>query len=177
MFLRGEAAFFWNGTWFYPTLKSDPQRTFEFDVVRFPLLNDRMAALGEHPDAHNNYPGGVANQISLTEPVREKGNFNEAIDFMMYATTPEAASMIAAEHGGIPPAVIGAVGNPELERFQPRMGETFLKTIHMRSMNAEYGDLYLETQAAFLSGMMSMDEALAQLQEAMERFAEDAIGG
>ena len=33
--------------------------------------------------------------------------------------------MIAEEHGGIPPAVLGAVGNPELDRFQPRAGETF----------------------------------------------------
>lgn len=176
MFLRGEAAFYWSGTWFYPTLKDDPQRTFDFDVVRFPLLNDRMAALGDSPEAHNHYPGGVSGTVTLTGSVTESGNFNEAIDFMHYATTPEAASLIAAEHGGIPPAVIGAVGNPELERFQPREGETFLKTIHMRSMNAEYGDLYLSTQATFLSDLMSMDEALAELQVAMERFAADALG-
>jgi ABC-type glycerol-3-phosphate transport system substrate-binding protein len=176
MFLRGETAFFWNGTWFYPTIKNDPQRSFEYDVVRFPLMNARMAALGESPEAHNHYPGGAADNLTVTGVASEKGTIDLAVDFMRYATTPDAASRIAAEQGGIPPVVIGAVGNPELERFQPREGETFLKTIHMRSMNAEYGDLYLDIQSAFISGMMSMDDALAQFQEAMERFAKDAMG-
>ena len=176
LFLRGEAAFYWNGTWYYPILRDDPQRDFEFDVVRFPLLNDRMAQLGSSPKAHNNYPGGVAGQIALTGTVTDNDNFSEAIDFMHYATTPDAASHIAAEHGGVPPAVIGAVGNPELERFQPRLGETFLTTIHMRSMNFEYGETYLDTQALYLSDIMSMDDALAQLQGEMERFARDAMG-
>ncbi|MAS37459.1 MAG: hypothetical protein CL610_25895 [Anaerolineaceae bacterium] len=176
MFLRGETAFFWNGTWFYPILKNDPQRTFEFDVVRFPLIDARMAALGESPEARNTYPGGAADNISITGSAIDKGSVEACIDFMQYATIPDTASRIAAEQGGVPPAVLGAVGNPELERFQPREGETFLKTIHMRSMNAEYGDVYLELQAAFLSDLMSMDEALNELQIAMERFANDAIG-
>lgn len=175
LFLRGESAFMWNGTWYYPTLKNDPQRTFDFDVVRFPLINDRMRALGDGEGAHNTYPGGVANQIAVTSTTLDNGTTEAAVDFLRYATTPDSSSRITAEHGGEPPAVIGAVGNPELDRFQPRPGETFLKTIHMRSMHLEYGEIYLNLQAEWLAGNLSFDDALAQLQEAMNRFARDAM--
>ncbi len=79
------------------------------------------------------------------------------------------------EHGGVVPSVKCAAGNPELEQFKPAPDETFLQTIHMRSMHLDYGETYWRITSEWLGGTLSYDEAMAQFQPVMEQFAKDAI--
>ena len=64
---------------------------------------------------------------------------------------------------------------PSQLKFAPAPGETLLKTVHMQSMNASYGDAWERINGEFLSGRLTMDEALAQFQVEMEKYAKDAV--
>ncbi|MEZ4861567.1 MAG: ABC transporter substrate-binding protein [Caldilineaceae bacterium] len=173
LFARGEAAFMWNGSWYYPTLKDDPQREFDFGIARFPLLNERMAAIGA--GGPTQYPGGAYNTVALTSTAKEKDTITQSIDFLKYFTSCDGQGRICAEHGGIVPVVKCATGNPELEQFKPAPDETFLQTIHMRSMHLDYGETYWRITSEWLGGTLTYDEAMAQFQPVMEQYAKDAI--
>ena len=173
LFARGEAAFMWNSSGYYPTLQGDAQRDYEFAIARFPLMNDRMAEIGE--GGPTQYPGGAFNTIAMTATATEKDTVTQCIDFMKYFTSCDGQGRICAEHGGVVPAVHCATGNPELEQFKPAPDETFLQTIHMRSMNFDYGESYQRITSEWLGGVSSYDEAMAQFQPVMEQFATDAI--
>ncbi|MEM7531912.1 MAG: ABC transporter substrate-binding protein [Chloroflexota bacterium] len=173
LFARGEAAFMWNSSGYYPTLKNDPQREFEFAIARFPLLSERMAEIGE--GGPTQYPGGAFNTIAMTSTAMENDTIDQCVDFMKYFTSCDGQGRICAEHGGVVPAVTCAEGNPELEQFKPAPDETFLQTIHMRSMNFDYGETYWRVTSEWLGGTLSYDEAMAQFQPVMEQYADDAI--
>ena len=173
LFARGEAAFMWNSSGYYPTIINDEQRDFEFAVARFPLCFDRMAEIGE--GGPTQYPGGAFNTIAMTSTATRNGTVNQCIDFMKYFTSCDGQGRLSAEHGGVVPAVFCAEGNPELEQFKPASDETFLLTIHMRSMHFDYGETYWRITSEWLGGTLSYDEAMAQFQPVMEEFAKDAI--
>jgi hypothetical protein len=121
------------------------------------------------------YPGGAFNTVAITSTALENETVDPAIDFIKYFTSCEGQGRICAEHGGIVPAVTCAEGNPDLEQFKPEPDETFLQTIHMRSMNFDYGETYWRITSEWLGGTLSYDEAMAQFQPIMEQYATDAI--
>jgi len=172
MFMRGEAAFMWNGTWYYPTMLNDPERDFDFKVVRFPDCAERMAEIGV--GGTTTYPGGACDLAAITQTAADKGSVESCIDFMKYYISCDGQSRVCKEHGGIPPVVRCAEGNPALKQFAPAPGETLLKTVHMRSMNAAYADVWQRLHSEYLSGRMTIDEFLADFQPVMEEYAADA---
>lgn len=173
LFARGEAAFMWNGTWHYPTLLNDPERTFEFAIARLPLCMDRFKTIGK--GGPTQYPGGAYDTLALTSTAGKRGTAELCIDFIKYFTSCDSQSRVCKEHGGVIPVVKCAEGNPELEQFRPAPDETFLQTIHMRSMNFDYGETYWRITSEWLGGTMTYDQAMAQFQEVMEEYAKDAI--
>ncbi|MEM7132468.1 MAG: substrate-binding domain-containing protein [Chloroflexota bacterium] len=173
LFARGQAAFMWNSTGAFPVLNGDPERDFEFAVARFPLLFERMAEIGD--GGPTQYPGGAWNTLAITSTAIENGTVEDCIDFLKYFTSCDGQGRLSREHGGVVPAVHCAEGIPELEQFKPAPDETFLLTIHMTSMNFDYGESYQRITSEWLGGVSTYDEAMAQFQPVMEQFATDAI--
>ena len=173
LWMRGEAAFMWNGTWYYPTVLNDPERDFDFAVVRFPDCAERMAEIGK--GGKTCYPGGACDQECLTQTAAKKGNAELCIDWLKYYLSCDGQSRVCLEHGGIPPVIKCAEGNPALKQFAPAPGETLLKTVHMSSMNASYYDAYLRLSGEWLAGRMTIDELIAQFQVEMDKYAKDAV--
>lgn len=173
LFARGEAAFWWSTSNSYPVMLNDPLREFDFAIARFPLCFDRMATIGQ--GGPTQYPGGAFNTLAMTSTATENGTIDACIDFLKLFTSCEGQGRLAREHGGVVPAVFCAQGNPELEQFKPAVGETFLLTIHMRSMHFDYGETYWRITSEWLGGTLTYDEAMAKFQPVMEQFAKDAI--
>ena len=85
LFARGEAAFMWNGSWYYPTILNDTMRESEFAVARFPLCFDRMAEIGD--GGPTQYPGGAYNTIAMTATATRQGTVNQCVDYMKHFTS------------------------------------------------------------------------------------------
>ena len=111
----------------------------------------------------------------MSSTALDKGTVDLCVDFIKYYTSCDSQSRVCSEHGGIVPVVKCAVGNPELEQFKPAADETFLQTIHMRSMNFDYGETYWRITSEWLGGTVTYDEAMAQFQPVMEQYAKDAL--
>jgi len=173
MWMRGEAAFMWNGTWYYPTVLNDPERDFDFAIARFPDCAERMAEIGK--GGKTCYPGGACDLQSITQTTTRQGNVELCIDWLKYYLSCDGQSRVCKEHGGLPPVIKCAEGNPALRQFAPAPGETLLKTIHMRSMHFDYGETFMRIHGEWLAGRLGIDEALAQFQVEMDKYAKDAV--
>ena len=148
LFARGEAAFWWSTSNSYPVVQNDPLREFDFAIARFPLCFDRMATIGQ--GGPTQYPGGAFNTIAMTATATKNGTLDPCVDFMKLFTSCEGQGRLTREHGGVVPSVFCAEGRPELEQFKPDVGETFLLTIHMRSMHFDYGETYWRITSEWL---------------------------
>ena len=172
LWYQGRAIFMWEVTSAVPNVVSDKQRKFKWDVTHFPDIADAAAQIGKVEVGHTTFPGGAAGSgWAITSTAQKHNNVDLSIDFLKYITTPRAATMLATEEGGDVPVVQGAQGNPELTKFQPFPGQTFLLTIHEASMDLAYFQQYQRLFASYLGGSMSIDQALGLLQTTSEQFA------
>ena len=173
LFARGETAFMWNGSWYYPTILGDEERDFDFAVARFPLCMDRFKTIGK--GGPTQYPGGAYSTLGLSSTAAQKGSVESCIDFLKYFLSCDGQTRTCTEHGGIVPVIKCAAGNPDLEQFKPAPDETFLLTIHMNSMNTDYAAAFWRITSEWMGGTKSLDDALKQFQVEMEFYAKDAV--
>ena len=113
-----------NGLWNFQTESNNTKRTFEFGVFPSPVLDSSTSSFAadiEWVSIEECRPAPSL-MLNIMKPAVEDDPelLEQAIDFLMFLTTPENISMIAEEHGGSLGAVKGSTYSPLLNDWVTR---------------------------------------------------------
>jgi len=115
LFRTGRLAFRWESALSLTQYLIDPYMTFEFGVTWFPPMTIESSPLasGKVPLVR----AAPGNCYYLTQSAERNGLTDLCMDWLMFLTTPEHATMLTQESTGVkvPSAIIGAGADPSLE--------------------------------------------------------------
>lgn len=179
LFLTGRAGFLITGSWMYSTVVSDPDRTFDFGVMYFPVVDSSTSPLVADGIAPTNKAAGYGSfQYSVTQAAVARGTVDQAFDFLMFLTTPENLSPMITEAGFALPAVKGAESSPSLEPFSESIGYPDAPFQEDDSMfDFEFAQKFLAITSPYFAGDQDLEETVAQLDVELKAAADRVLGG
>ena len=125
LFLQGQLAMFWDGSWSVGPIMQDDRRKFEFSSFWLPPLTKATTPLAKDPPI---LPIGVGGYGSLSYGIQrkciDKGDVDACVDWLMYITTPKNDEKIVNEVPSFIPSNKKAKSLPEVENMF--VGETRL---------------------------------------------------
>ncbi len=178
LFVTGRAGMVITGSWAYQTIKQDPQRSFDFDVMYFPVVDSKTSSLIPDGVAPTNKAAGYGSlQYSVTQSAVDHKVVDAAFDFLMFATAPENLSPMITEAGFALPAVKGATANPDLEKFSGSVAYPAAPFQEDDSMfDFEFAQKFLAITSPYLGGSQSLDDTVTRLDTEMQAAAGRVLG-
>ncbi|MCE5258697.1 MAG: extracellular solute-binding protein [Chloroflexi bacterium] len=184
LFLTGELAMVWDGSWSVGTIMQDSRRQFEFSSFWLPPIT---RATSEYVPDPPYLPIGVGGYGSLSFGLNRKtiakGNVEECVDWLMYITTPEHDEMVVNEVPSFIPSNKKAKSLPEVENLF--VGETRLVAGGTHPVSGPYswfgwqedkwGDLLRREQTLYFMGEEDADTFFNNLKEAGVPLAKEVI--
>lgn len=164
LFNRGQAAMWWEGIWEYPVLEADPLKTFEVGTFYVPRITSATSKYVDDNAPMRMIGGASGVQLAVSRSAVDKNMVDQAIDFLMYITTPEHNGRIAAESKELAPIVIGAKGDDSLDSFLEQANNGITTFIIERFFSPEQINDWFRTLQDFLSQKISLEEATNRLQ-------------
>ncbi|OPZ71125.1 MAG: Bacterial extracellular solute-binding protein [bacterium ADurb.Bin478] len=170
LYLQGQLAMFWDGSWRVGSIMQDDRRKFEFSSFWLPPLTKDTTPLAKDPPI---LPIGVGGYGSLAYAIHRKciaeGKVDACIDWLMYITTPERDETIVNEVPSFIPANKKSKSLPEVENLF--VGETRLIAgaghywpVPMNWFSGEeskYTDTFKREMTLYLLGEQDLDKFMA----------------
>lgn len=164
LFSRGQAAMWWGGIWELLPLEVDPLRTFELGTFYVPRITTETTALADDSVPMRMIGGASGVQLAVSKSAMDKGIVDEAIDFLMYITTPENNGKITSESKELAPIVIGAKSDASLDSFLEQANNGLTTFIIERFFSPEQINDWFRTMQDYLSGKLTLEQATDRLQ-------------
>jgi len=172
LFLQGELAMYWDGTWQVGTIMQDERRAFEFASFWLPPVTKETTPVVADPP---NLPIGVGGYGSITYGINHKvekdGNVDLCVDFLQYLTTPENIELVVNEVPKFIPSHKDAKALPEVENMF--VGETRLvagaghpvanPVSWFGHQEIRWGDLFFREVELLCLGEQDLDTTMANL--------------
>jgi len=118
LFVTGEAAMLWDGSWQLGPLLADDRRGFEMVSFWLPPITAETSSFVQDPPILPIGAGGYGSiAYGLNHMCVQRGNVDECVDWLMYITTPENDEMIVNEVPSFVPAVVGTTALPEIQNL------------------------------------------------------------
>lgn len=180
LFITGDAAMVWHGSWMIKQIIHDEQRDFDWGGFHFPLITKEE---NEYASGKIGLVGGPngAFKYAIPQATKEQGILREAVDFMMFLYAPQNAGPMMVEHGGFIPIIEG-VELPEdmadlYESLEPKGEEYEWEQLNFinpgaLSLSAQLEDLFVKTWQQYIGGQMPLDQAMMNLKRNQERAAQ-----
>lgn len=170
LWITGEAAMGWFGSWMTKPINEDPLRTFEWGVLdKIPTITTE-----DSPFGGSEFPAmagvGGAFQYAIPEVTKDRGTWEAAVDYMRYITNPPTLVEIINDHGGFAPGVKDTTGALETIGVYTQMMEEF-GTERIEPFDSmltrEFLDEYYTLLQLFLMGENDLDTTAELIQEEM----------
>jgi raffinose/stachyose/melibiose transport system substrate-binding protein len=165
LFSRGQAAMWWGGIWELLPLEVDPLRKFELGTFYVPRITSATSQYADDSVPMRMIGGASGVQLAVSRSAMDKGLVDQAVDFLMYITTPEHNGRITSESKELAPIVIGAKADASLESFLEQANNGITTFIIERFFSPEQMNDWFRAMQDFLSGKISLDEATARIQK------------
>jgi ABC-type glycerol-3-phosphate transport system substrate-binding protein len=165
LFSRGQAAMWWGGIWELLPLEVDPLRTFELGTFYVPRITTATTKLADDSVPMRMIGGASGVQLAVSRSAIDKGLVDQAIDFLMYITTPENNGRITSESKELAPIVIGAKSDPSLESFLEQANNGLTTFIIERFFSPEQINDWFRAMQDYLSGKITLEEATSRIQK------------
>lgn len=169
MFLRGDAAMFFNGSW---TLKGTElmlsgggeikYEDFDYGVLPFPRITKETSQLADDRVQFAEL-GGPDLMFAISANAKNKGKLDAAVDFFQFLTSPEQFKILTDEAYNI--AIIKDIEvNPIVQEFLPK-GDLVKARLYGNGLNdPSLEDFAFKMGQLYLSGDLSLDDYMDKLQ-------------
>lgn len=173
LFLLQKGAMIWDGSWLIRRMKLDPLVDFEWGIFYLPPITSRTSpyACGAEPAVI----GGAGMQYSVSSSAIRKNQAEQAMDFLYYLTRPDNAERIIGEAGLFIPNIKGAKMSSELQPFAEIIKHRYCTVKWLNSFRTEFTDMHQRLIELFLGDGISLDEFLLNVDENMNREADELL--
>jgi len=122
LWVQGDAAMAWQGSWMNKPIHNDPLREFEWGVFdNLPTVTEEDSPFGGAPFPAMAGVGGVF-QYAVASTANDNGVLNETIDWMKFITAPTNLIALLNDHGGFAPGTKDTTGaDPTLSVYTNMM--------------------------------------------------------
>lgn len=165
LFPRGQAAMWWGGIWELLPLEVDPVRNFELGTFYVPRITSATSKYADDNTPMRMIGGASGVQLAISKSAIDKGLVDQAIDYLMYITTPENNGKITSESKELAPIIIGAKSDPSLDSFLEQGNNGLTTFIIERFFSPEQVNDWFRIMQDFLIGKITLDQATVQLQK------------
>jgi ABC-type glycerol-3-phosphate transport system substrate-binding protein len=170
LWIQGDAAMAWLGSWNNKQIHNDPLREFEWGVFdNLPTVTEESSPFGGAPFPAMAGVGGVF-QYAVAYTAEDNGVLNETIDWMKFITAPQNLIALLNDHGGFAPGTKDTTGaDPTLGVYTDMMVKYGTERIEPfdSMLTTEFKNRLWEMLQLFMAGEMSADEMSEQAQEEM----------
>lgn len=178
LWVTGDAAMCWLGSWMNKAVNYDPLREFEWGIFpNLPTITQETSEFGGKPFPAMAGVGG-AGQYGVAEAARERGTLDQAIDWLRFLTIPENLVPLLNDHGGFAPGVKDTEGaDPKIKVYVDQMVEYGCERMEPfdSMLTREFVDQMWADLQVFLAGEMTQEAFQDKLQLAMEAAAEELL--
>ena len=171
MFYNEKVAMVWLGSWSAPSLKDLP---FEVKATYMPAFGPEQSKYEVHNESYRVGGPSSSGQWGITAQATDRGNLDQAVDFLRFLTAPVNYGRLAMLDTGFIPMVKG-VETPDISaNFQavaqlPERGFTD----PIARLTPKFGTAHNRLLQSFMLGEMSADDLKVKYQTAMDRAVED----
>jgi len=175
-FLSEKSIIYLSGPWYARNIIESPERKFEVDVSPTPLITKDISPFAS--DNPKPFIGGLSEALSVSHAVVKRGRLEAAIDLLQYFTAPPNYKRVIADKVGAISVVQGVDANlpgdmgPKLRSMIPTRLPSLAITFFT---DAKYFDERKVILQEFFLDQISIDEAAANMQTALEAWAARAI--
>lgn len=176
-FIGSKAAMLYEGS-YTPNKFEDSGISFGYSSFNFPPLSTEVSEYSTGLDTSNAVGGpNAAYQYAVSSEranrtMAEPGKLEAVIDWLRYIGTPEVAEKIINEEGSFIPTWAGTTPNPGSEALATQ-ADLELRTVSVGNTSATLNDDLQRIFGLYLSNNLSLEDAQAQVQEALERSVTD----
>ena len=125
LFIEGNLAMFWDGSWSVGPITQDTRREFDFSSFWLPPLTQATTPLAKDPPLLPIGVGGYGGiSYGIDSSCIAKGNVYDCVDWLMFITTPEHDELVVNEVPSFVPSNKNSDSLPEVEKLF--VGETRL---------------------------------------------------
>ena len=178
LWVTGDAAMCWLGSWMNKAVNYDPLREFEWGIFPIlPTITTETSEFGGKPFPAMAGVGG-AGQSAFAEAARERGTLDQAVDWMQFVTAPQNVIPLINDHGGFAPGIKDTTGaDPKLDVYVQQLAEYGAERMEpFDSMLTRefYDTIWVELQK-FLAGEQTQEQTQDTLQRAMEAASSELL--
>jgi len=178
LWVTGDAAIDWEGSWQTKAVYNDPLREFEWGVFpNLPTVTTETSEFGGKPFPAMAGVGG-AGQYAVSEAARERGTLDQTIDWMRFCTNPENLVPLLNDHGGFAPGVKDTEGSdPNIKVYVDQMvayGTERMEPFDSMLTREFVDQLWADLQV-FLAGEMTQQAFQDKAQMDMEAAAAEVL--
>jgi ABC-type glycerol-3-phosphate transport system substrate-binding protein len=170
LWIQGDAAMAWLGSWMNKPVRTDPIREFEWGVLdNLPTVTEESSPFGGAPFPAMAGVGGVF-QYAIAYTAEENGVLAETIDWMKFITAPRNLIALLNDHGGFAPGTKDTTGaDPTLSVYTDMMVKYGTERMEPfdSMLTTEFKNRLWERLQLYMAGEMSAEEMTDQVQEDM----------
>ncbi|MBV7335020.1 extracellular solute-binding protein [Chloroflexi bacterium TSY] len=175
MFVNGEVAMYWNGSWAVPQTQNNPEVQFEWGTFPLPTFDEAVtefyvgqsAPMIGGPSAAFQYSVSTSQANNTMTPEK----FEATVDFLKFLTAPQNAGPMVNDLGSFIPTVQGTVPLPSMSELIESMSNT--ETMGFMEFTAEDGPANYRLLQEFMGDQTTMEEYMAKVNELMQ----DSVAG
>lgn len=175
MFVNGEVAMYWNGSWAVPQTLNNEDVTFEWASFSIPSFDEGssdfttgvVAPMIGGPSAAFQYSIPTAEANATMTPEK----FEAAVDFLRFLTAPQNAGPMVNDLGSFIPTIEGTTPLPSMQELIQSMSNT--ETMGLLELTIEEGQANQRFLQEFIGDQTDMDEYMSKVDELMQTTIED----
>lgn len=170
MFVNGEVAMYWNGSWAVPQTLNNDDVTFEWATMALPTFDEgvtefysgQIAPMIGGPSAAFQY--SVSSNQANGTMTPEK--FDAAVDFLKFLTAPQNAGPMVNDLGSFIPTIEGTTPLPSMTKLIEAMSNT--ETMGLMELTIEEGRANQRLLQEFMGDQITLDEYMEKVAELMQ---------
>lgn len=171
MFINGDVAMYWNGSWAVPQTMDNDDVDFEWATFSLPSFDEATtefytgipAPMIGGPSAAFQY--SISSQQANSTMTPEK--LEAAVDFLKFLTAPHNAGPMVNDLGSFIPTIQGTTPLPSMSELIKAMDNT--ETMGLMELSIDEGQANQRYLQEFLGGQTTMDEYMAKVGELMQQ--------
>jgi raffinose/stachyose/melibiose transport system substrate-binding protein len=175
-FITGKAAMYMDGSYAISTLNGDTQRNFDYGYFRFPQITPASSQYATAGEKGVGIFGPCCGYIfSVPQSLSKNPDLlKTTIDFIYYATTPDNASLLAADAGMVPIS-IGAKMDTDQKFFAYNIAHPARLTLAETALPPEFEATRMTLLQDYITGNKTLDQVMTEMQQDMNNAADEVI--
>jgi ABC-type glycerol-3-phosphate transport system substrate-binding protein len=175
MFVNGDVAMYWNGSWAVPQTLNNEQVQFEWATFSLPTFDEEATEFYTGVSAP--MIGGPSAAFQYSIPTNQANNtmtpekLEAAVDFLKFLTAPQNSGPMVNDLGSFIPTVAGTEPLPSMAELIEAMSNT--ETMGLMELTIEEGQANQRFLQEFMGDQTNMEQYMAKVKELMLQTVEE----